>query len=189
MKISKHLYSDDDILEGIKSGNENIITEIYKNCRGQSINFLRNIGCDSVKAEDIFQDALIVLYEKIKDGSYVKKSSIQTYLNSICRFRWLKIIRDNKEQTTSENFSFDSSIDDWFDEFEEERESKIKTITEALNEMGQKGGKCKEILKMFFYENKSMIEIAEHFGLTNANNAKVQKAKCQKRLKEMTNGK
>ena len=46
------------------------------------------------------------------------------------------------------------------------------------------GGKCYEILRRFFYENHSMEKIALDLNYTNTDNAKNQKSRCQKKLKE-----
>ena len=51
--------------------------------------------------------------------------------------------------------------------------------------MKEYGGKCYEILRRFFYENQKMDKIAFDLNYTNADNAKNQKARCQKNLKEL----
>jgi hypothetical protein len=47
------------------------------------------------------------------------------------------------------------------------------------------GEPCKGILNAFYLENKSMTEIATHFGYTNAENAKTQKYKCLNRIRKL----
>jgi RNA polymerase sigma factor (sigma-70 family) len=183
-KIIK-LQSDHSLLQQIRQQDESAFTQVYKNCKEYCVSFLKSNGADYEQAVDIFQDCMIVFYEKVTETDFELKCSIQTYLNSICRFKWLNTIRDTKEMTVSEDFNFEENITDWFEEFEDEREQQIEKIKTALETMDAKGGRCKDIMMMYFYENKSMLEIATHFGYTNADNAKSQKAKCQKRLKEM----
>jgi RNA polymerase sigma factor (sigma-70 family) len=185
MSKTINLHSDESLIRLIRLKDESAFNQVYKNCRDYCINFLKSNGANNENAIDIFQDAMMVLYEKIIDGEFVLKSSIQTYLNSICRYKLLNTIRDNREFVTSEDFEFDVNTNDWFDEFDEERDLQIEKIMNALKNMDAGGGKCKEILMMYFYENKSMVEIAAHFGYTNADNAKNQKARCQKRLKDL----
>jgi hypothetical protein len=41
------------------------------------------------------------------------------------------------------------------------------------------------LMRAFYFENKSMVQIGEQFGYTNADNAKTQKYKCLTRLKKI----
>jgi DNA-directed RNA polymerase specialized sigma24 family protein len=47
------------------------------------------------------------------------------------------------------------------------------------------GEPCKSLLEAYYFEKKNMVEIAEQFGYTNADNAKNQKYKCLMRLKKI----
>lgn len=179
------LQSDHSLMLRIKEQDESAFTQVYKNCKDYCLSFLKNNGAGQEQAIDIYQDCMIVFYEKVTETNFELTCSIQTYLNSICRFKWLNTIRDAKEITVSEDFNFEENITDWYEDFEDEREQQIEKIKTALETMDARGGKCKDILLFYFYENKSMLEIATHFGYSNADNAKSQKAKCQKRLKEM----
>ena len=55
----------------------------------------------------------------------------------------------------------------------------------ALEKMESAGGLCYEILTLFWYHGKSMAEIAGQLGYANAETTKQQKARCQKRLRQM----
>jgi hypothetical protein len=52
--------------------------------------------------------------------------------------------------------------------------------------MKAKGGNCAEILAMFWYQKASYEDIANKFSFKDANGAKGGKAKCQKRLKDIS---
>ena len=60
----------------------------------------------------------------------------------------------------------------------------MKIIQEELLVMQEKGPQCFELLKKFFFQNRTMEKIAELMNYTNAENAKAQKWKCQERLKK-----
>jgi RNA polymerase sigma factor (sigma-70 family) len=180
--------SDEDIVAHLRAGEEHYLNKVYDKCKNNAIGFLRQNGADIDTAEDIFQDAVIVFYENIRNNSFEQKSAIQTYLNSVCRFRWLNTIRDKKEFIANTDFNFDENIRDSFEEYEPAKEERISKIEIELINLKAKGGKCYDILYAYFYENKSMKNIAEQFEYTNDDNAKSQKAKCQKQLKEMVHG-
>ena len=58
----------------------------------------------------------------------------------------------------------------------------LTLMENALNKIGDP---CKSILEAYYIQKKSMPEIAETFGYTNADNAKTQKYKCLVRLKKI----
>ena len=68
-------FTDESIVEGIRSRDSSIIKYVYKEYY-PIIKFLitTNSGSDS-DAEDIFQDALIILYKKILEENLVLTSS------------------------------------------------------------------------------------------------------------------
>jgi len=182
--------SDEDLIAYLKAGNERYLTKVYDKCKSIAIGFLIQNGADYDTAEDIFQDAVIVFYEKIRKGEFELKSAIQTYLNSVCRYKWLNIIRDKGKVMliSTADAIFDETIRDDDENFEEGKEELIIRIEQELVKLKNKGGKCYDILFAYFYEGKNMKQIAEQFEYTNADNAKNQKAKCQKTLKEMVYG-
>ncbi len=55
-------------------------------------------------------------------------------------------------------------------------------MEQSLNSLGEP---CRSLLKAYYLETKSMVEIAGDFGYTNADNAKNQKYKCLMRLKKI----
>ena len=55
-------------------------------------------------------------------------------------------------------------------------------MEKSLNSLGEP---CRSLLKAYYLETKSMVEIAGDFGYTNADNAKNQKYKCLMRLKKI----
>jgi DNA-directed RNA polymerase specialized sigma24 family protein len=63
-----------------------------------------------------------------------------------------------------------------------ERDMQFTKMQSALQLLGEP---CKTIIEDFYINNRSMQEICESFGYTNADNAKTQKYKCLQRLKKL----
>ena len=64
----------------------------------------------------------------------------------------------------------------------EEKDRQFAIMESALLQLGEP---CKTIIEDYYMQNKSMQEICEKFGYTNADNAKTQKYKCLQRLKKL----
>ena len=133
------------------------------------------------EARDIFQEAMITLYQKAKSDSFVLTSQLKTYIYSICRRLWLKRLQQlGKTSNGVENFESVAVDDDV--EILERRNAELGIMDRAMNSLGEP---CKSLLEAFYIEKKSMDQIALLFGYTNADNAKNQKYKCLMRLKKL----
>src|SRR5579859_3825256 len=87
------------LLEGLAQNDRKAIETIYK----QHFNMVQSLILSNNgypdDARDIFQEAMIVLYEKARSGSFELNSQLKTYLYSVCRRLWLK--RLNQQQKFS----------------------------------------------------------------------------------------
>lgn len=191
---------DHEIISKIKENSE-ALGIVFKKCKPGAIQFLRKINYQSnerIDIEDIFQDAILVLYENIvnKDFVLAANTSLQTYLNSVCRNQLLKKIGKNNVVELNENkgndedhdkvMEFNPLIVDTLEEFVDIKEQQFNAMEKALEKIKEAGGHCYELLTLFWYHRKSMSELSEVFGYSNADNTKNQKARCQKRLEKLT---
>ena len=191
---------DHEIISKIKE-NSDALGIVFKKCKPGAIQFLRKINYQSnerIDIEDIFQDAILVLYENIvnKDFVLASNTSLQTYLNSVCRNQLLKKIGKNNVVELNENkgndedhdevMEFNPLIVDTLEEFVDIKEQQFNAMEKALEKIKEAGGHCYELLTLFWYHRKSMSELSEVFGYSNADNTKNQKARCQKRLEKLT---
>lgn len=180
----QHKMTDKEKLFKLKT-DETYFTKVYNEHKGYTMRFLYKMNNDSELISDLYQDAMIVLHQKVKDPSFQLTCSIQTYINSICRNQLLNKFKE-KSRFISNGDDFDPGISDWFeDEFEDEKENRLTTLEKALDHLKEKGEKCYEILTRFFYQKQSMDEIAAAMGYTNGDNVKNQKSRCQKKMKEL----
>ena len=187
--------SDQELLKKIKENSDNL-GYVYKNCKSNSIRFMKKMTSkmNEYELEDVFQDAILVLYEKITKGNFELTCSFQTYLNSVCRFQLLNtfnkseitvdFIENNEDDDDNSELSY-LNITDSLDVIDNTNEPYFQAIEKALLKIKEAGGHCYELLTLFWYHKKSMNELAETFGYSNADNTKNQKARCQKRLEKL----
>jgi hypothetical protein len=173
--------------------NEDNLKQIYQTSKPKCFGFMAKcFGHQSMtdtKMLTIYNDAFVVFYEKIDEQDFKLNCKIQVYLNSVCRNMALEGFREDKKmyKTTDkdiENLDYSDDITDVLVEPEYDNPYQ-KAIEKAFKIIREKGGNCAEILAMFWYQKASMKDIAKKFSYTNATNARVQKAKCQKRLKDI----
>ena len=179
--------------------NQDYLGEVYKRCKQYSISFMRKMTNGSksdYELDDVFHDSILVLYEKIIGANFELTASLQTYLNSVCRFQLLnkmgkeKLNSDydehiGKDVDEDNPMSYKSTITDTLDEIEDHKENQFTAIENALVIMKDAGGHCYELLTLFWYHKKSMNELTDFFGYNNSDTTKSRKSKCQKRLEKM----
>ncbi len=89
---------DEEIIAGLRKRDNRVLQYIYKNSYNPVKQLiLNNAGSDN-DAEDIFQEALIIIFKKLRDESeFELTSSFNTYIYSISRLLWLKHLRNIKK--------------------------------------------------------------------------------------------
>jgi RNA polymerase sigma factor (sigma-70 family) len=173
---------EQELLHGLALNNRQAVETIYKENYAMVQNFILNNSGSSDDAKDVFQEAMIVLYEKVRSGSFELNCQIKTYVYSVCRRLWLKRLNQlqkiNPEiQSLEELVAIEEEM-----EMHEQRNNDFVLMEKAMQHLGEP---CKSLLEAYYLQKKSMVEIANNFGYTNADNAKNQKYKCLMRLKKM----
>jgi len=170
------------ILKGLAANDKQAIETIYRDNYAMIQAFILNNSGSQDDARDIFQEAMIVLFEKSRSESFELSSQLKTYIYSVSRRLWLK--RLNQMQRYSGHLdNMEETIP--VEEDIESHEKKDTDFTLMENAMSKIGEPCKSLLDAYYIQKKHMQEIAADFGYTNADNAKTQKYKCLMRLKKL----
>jgi RNA polymerase sigma factor (sigma-70 family) len=169
---------DSEILELLIIGDEYALRAFYLQHKAGFIGFMRQMSVAENDAEDIYQDAIIALIENARKGTTIGlKSSLRTYLFSIGKFMVWK-----KNAASKEMLLLPSELNERFIWEDYSQDETIQALQSGWSKMG---AKCKELLKMFYYENKKLDEIAVFFEYENKEVAKSQKSRCLKQLKQL----
>ena len=174
--------TDSEIVLGILNNSDVVLKKLYTTYFPMILQLIINNNGDEDDAKDIYQEAIIVLYNKIKTGQFELSSKLKTYIYSVCRRLWLKRLSQmNRYGGDIRDFEEYLPVDDEVDNHNE-RDVQFNKMENALQLLGEP---CKTIMEDFYIHNRSMQEICERFGYTNADNAKTQKYKCLQRLKKL----
>lgn len=170
------------LLKGLANNEPKAAETIYKENYNMVQAYILNNNGTYDDARDIFQEAMIVLYENAKSESFVLTCKITTYVYSICRRLWLKRLQhSNRYSAQIESIEEIVAVEEDI-EMQEQRNADFAIMERAL---GSLGAPCKSLLEAYYLQKKDMTEIALTFGYTNADNAKNQKYKCLMRLKKL----
>lgn len=166
--------SDKEIFERICQGDEKALEFLYKKYyRMMTKLVISNSGTEQ-EAKDIYQDALVVFWQKAVSGKLVLTSKISTYIYSICQNLWRKEL-DRKKRLSNEE-------KDGVEYVDVDSKEKARIIHECIDQLGDT---CKQVLMYYYFDGLSMQDIADKLGFANTNTAKTKKYKCKKKLDEL----
>ena len=166
-----HEMTEQQILDHISRGDESALDYLNKKYYPMMTKMVLKNNGTVEEANDVYQDALIVFWQKAISGNLKITAKISTYLYSICKNYWLKELNRKKRLSYTEH---EGSIN------ESNHEDTIsKAVRDAMEILGDP---CKSVLIYYYFNQMSMSEIADRMNYSNANTVKVKKYKCKKRL-------
>lgn len=181
-QLNVEIPADSEVILGILNNSDSVLKRLYLAYFPMILQLVINNNGNEDDAKDIYQEAIIVLYNKVKRGDFELSSKLKTYLYSICRRLWLKRLKQmNRYGGDIKDFEDYLPVEDEVEKHQD-RDMQLNKMADALKLLGEP---CKTIMEDFYMHSKSMQDICERFGYTNADNAKTQKYKCLQRLKKL----
>ena len=169
------------VIELLKSGRqEKAFKQLYKFYPRMEKHICINSG-SKIEALDIFQDALIILYRKVSEGTPDSNFSCEGFLVTTCKLLWSNELRKKKVRAGDEKGLSQLTHEDEI-QAHIEKENQFKTIEKVLLKLG---AKCRTILEQFYFKSLSMESIAKKFGFKTVDAAKVQKYRCLETARKM----
>jgi RNA polymerase sigma factor (sigma-70 family) len=175
--------TDHEIIERIKQDDlEHALRALYKSCYKEVIQDLGYKGAGKDDADDVFQEAMLVLVKKIQLNAFRNESGLKTFLKGIARNVWLSTKRSEERRKYRE-----SNYKQGAEEVEAPvlwRESQ-KEFAELLNSIGDG---CKTLLLKYYFEQVDLETLAEHFNYKSTQVLRNRKVLCLKKLRELLKG-
>lgn len=152
-----------------------LLMQLYKKAFPVVAGYVARMGGSFDEAKDIFQDALVIYYEKVVAGGLALTGSPKAYLVGTAKHLWLRKFRENNQLIDLD----DSGAFDLTDVGQQQPlQNKLMHLLETA------GQKCMDLLRSFYYDNLDLAEIAPKFGFSGTRSATVQKYKCLEKVRE-----
>lgn len=166
-------------MQCIRSGkNEPVLSYLYETTLRKVKQYIVKNGGDTEQAKDIFQDAVIVLFNQVRKNKFDERFPIDAFVHTVAKNLWINSIRKHKRIENHEDMSIFGTMTDEKDDFLEdlitrEKSAAVSRLFGKLNE------KCRQILHYYNHEGWSMKQISEKLGYTNENVAKSSHYRCK----------
>lgn len=176
------------IVEALTFNDEKILKDLYiLNYQKIESLVLKNSGTKE-QAKDIYQEAFIAVWKNVKAGRFIPENNtaINGYLYTIAKNKWMDYLGSS---TYKKTISYDQLIKESDVEVpensvmdESDHEQKLSLAMNAFKKMDDG---CKSLLTKFYFEKKSMKEIAEELSLDPAS-TRNKKYRCMQSLRDLT---
>ncbi len=178
-------YTDEEVVRILRkrsSEEDKVIEYLYTTHYGMIKKLIRSRGGNDQDVQDIFQDALLVFYERVKSDDFKTQAKIGTYLYTVSRNLWVNRLKKNMklvhDDMREERYPALTLLPK--DQLTRAEENAfVKLILNAL------GDDCKKVLTAAVYLDKSMKAIAQEMGYDNEQIARNKKYKCLQKLKKI----
>jgi RNA polymerase sigma factor (sigma-70 family) len=173
-------HQDQQYIDALLINDSTLINELYQKYANKiKVMVLKNSGTES-DAADIFQEALVSLYQRAKREPFVLTCPLDAYLYLICKNKWINEL--NKRSTKgvtfvdTEGFQLGEELfkDAEIINVQFERRS---LLTQKLKDLGES---CKNILELS-WSGLGMEEVANKLGNTYGYVRK-KKSECMAKL-------
>lgn len=170
-----------EVLKDLKGESNFAFGKLYKDYFPIVRKFILNNSGSCDDADDIFQDTMMVLLEKLRQDSFVLTASLKTYVMAIAKNLWLKNLRYkpivvDEELLKNNHFFIDiqHAIDD--------EKSYMDKLMFFMNKISDH---CNRLIHDMFFKYKSIEEIQVEYGYTSRHSAINQKHKCVEQIRKV----
>ncbi len=187
-----------DLAQAIRSGDPARRNQAFKQLylspavNGKLREWANTYNLRNQDPDDVLQEALILLDKLVCEGGFRAESKVETFLLGICR----NMIRDNakKVQRVVLKETLPETVPDSAEGLADHLE--LQELTEAGSRrdaalgsaLAQLTEKCRDALRLYYYERRSMAEIAEARELANEKQAKKAVHRCREQLRQRIEG-
>ena len=169
-------YSDSDLVIGLVARDKAVLREYYM-VFFESIRqlVLYNHGREE-DAQDLFQEALLVVFQKAREGAFVLTSSLGTYIYSVARLLWLKEL-DKRKRISKQPVDFEEYYD---------ADDDIVATAEYNEKLGiyrqefeKLSADCRKVLSLFLLEGMSIAAITKFMGYRSEQHTRNRRYRCK----------
>ncbi|MDC8002940.1 sigma-70 family RNA polymerase sigma factor [Aureisphaera galaxeae] len=182
----KHIDQQIALVNAIKSNDEIVLKKLYQdNYRKVEVHVLKNKGT-MPQAKDIYQEAFLAMYQNIKEDKFTPKNetALQGYLFQISKNKWTDYLRSSRFKKTTQIPEGFQIKEEFSLNGQENAEQDSKKTESAIHAFKQMGNECKKLLEIFYFQKKSLREIAALFDIGEAS-ARNKKYRCIQKLRAL----
>ncbi len=154
------------------NGREAFFIGLYKKVFPVVARYIARTGGGLEQAQDVFQDAIVIYYEKLTTTPTNDIVNEKAFLVGVAKKLWLQQCRqDSKNEPLADT---DIALDD----------VEAPSTSRLMNYLQTAGKKCMELLKACYYDGLKPDAVAIQFSYSGTRSATVAKYKCLEKVRD-----
>ncbi len=185
--MNQPITDQEKLIAAIKANNELVLKQIYlENYAKVEIYILKNNG-SKMQAKDIYQEAFMAVWKNVRLDKFIPEgdTALNGYLYRIARNKWTDYLRSaefkKKEVLDETNSKINLKVAMDTSELDIENDERLHKVIQTFKTLGEP---CKQLLTTFYFEKKSLREIAKELKIEEAS-ARNKKYRCIEKLRAM----
>ena len=176
-------HPDQKYIVALRENNPVVIEEIYRQYSAETLRFISRNNGTAKDAQDIFQEALITIFEQAQRDQFVLQCPFSAYLYVIVRRKWLNQLKKRSRSGVTiqdlETYTDMTDAEAFYDE-KEYLQRKDRLFWEKFSALGER---CQQLLRLS-WKGERMDEVARQMEVSYAY-ARKKKSECISRLKQL----
>jgi RNA polymerase sigma factor (sigma-70 family) len=169
--------SSQPFVAALREDDTQAFKSLYQKAFPMIRNYVRKNSGTLQDAEDVFQEAMTVLLQKLADPGFVLTVEVSAYLFAVSRKIWLKRLRDQRQSRFVEIHS-DHDVVEETPSGNTHPEGLVNSLLQRVTDH------CKHLLIAVFIKGEPIEKLMVRLGWKNKHTAANQKYKCLEQAKQ-----
>lgn len=168
-------FTDQVLIEGLIKQDDAVVRKIYQLFFPGVRHWIHQNSGNDEDAQDVFQDTILVLFQKVREKDFTLNCSLNTYICAIARIIWLKEL-EKRKQYTQHIMRSEKDADITADILEQYEHNERMFL--YRNHFEKLSPDCRKVLTLF-NEGKSITEITRIMGYSSEQHTKNRRYRCK----------
>lgn len=185
------LISTPVFLDALRYDDKALLHKLYTENYPTIMEYVIHNSGNTEDSRDLYQEAFVDVWRNIQTQRFAPQdeSEFVAYLIRVSKNKWIDELRKRKKHKTV-HWNDGQDIPQDSETYDHEVDNYIRKVQEHYTALGER---CRQLLGSFYFERKSLRDIARAFGWTE-DSAKSNRYRCLKQLRDlvikgMNNGK
>lgn len=170
---------DNQYIRRIRENDRSVLGDLFRRHQKGIRRYIQRAGGTEAEAEELLQEAIILLWQKVHHGRFHLSTRLNTFLLAVVKYKW-NVERHQKRQRWNQQNS-PETVEDLFAPEWRPGLQEVQLVQEALEKLAPI---CKQLLLLYYFEGRSLRSIARAFHFSSPESVEERINHCLDQLEE-----
>ncbi len=176
------LNRDNQFIQRIRENDRSVLGDLFRRHQKAIHRYIQRAGGTEAEAEELLQEAIILLWQKVHHGRFYLSTRLHTFLLAVVKYKW-NVERHQKRQRWKQQNSSET-VEDLLSPEWHPGPQEVQIVQEALEKLAPL---CKQLLLLYYFEGRSLRSIARAFHFNSPESVEKRINHCLDQLEEHLN--